>query len=432
MVPSKADLGPPAFCPAPSVLDDLELMRHAAVGRWVGKLVGQRFEPAPAPFQLHAPRDVATRAHEAGTLELTDAEGAHAATVTVDNIYDVDECTAGIAGTPHTFAESPPRPFAGLYRSPEDVVDIAGNNAVTVPVTGALTSQDVHDVQQAAAGRPVILLALTGHGTPDGLTAAGLVRATRAAAHLLSDAHVVAVPAAARAQHAANADFYEAVAKAWAPGELIQVSGQGELPQAVADVVNRERPRGLEQGVVIFLTGLSGSGKSTIAQHLQNRLLEAGERTISLLDGDRVRRHLSKGLGFSKEDRETNIDRIGWVAAEVAGHGGVAICSPIAPFDRTRKAARSMAAGNGAGFVLVHVSTPLAECERRDRKGLYAKARRGEIGEFTGISSPYEEPRDAELTIDTTGIDVDTAVTQILGLLHARGWVTGEPAGATT
>src|SRR5690625_3056612 len=170
MVPSKDDLGPPAFCPAPGVLDDLELMRHAAVGRWVGKLVGQRFEPAPAPFQLHAPRDVATRAHEAGTLELTDAEGAHAATVTVDNIYDVDECTAGIAGTPHTFAESPPRPFAGLYRSPEDVVDIAGNNAVTVPVTGALTSQDVHDVQQTAAGRPVILLALTGHGTPDGLT----------------------------------------------------------------------------------------------------------------------------------------------------------------------------------------------------------------------------------------------------------------------
>src|SRR5699024_8353966 len=173
MVPSKADLGPPAFCPAPVVLDDLELMRHAAVGR----LVGDRFEPAPAPFQLHAPRDVADQAREAGTLELTDAEGAHAAWVTVDDIYDVDESAAGIVGTPHTFAESPPRPSAGLYRSPEDLADTAGSNAVAVAVTGALTSQDIRDVQEAAAGRPVILLALTGHGTPEGLTAAGLVRA---------------------------------------------------------------------------------------------------------------------------------------------------------------------------------------------------------------------------------------------------------------
>src|SRR5699024_3463098 len=159
---------------------------------------------------------------------------------------------------------------------------------------------------------------------------------------------------------------------------------------------------------------------------------EAGERTISLLDGDRVRRHLSKGLGFSKEDRETNIDRIGWVAAEVAGHGGVAICSPIAPFDRTRKAARAMATGNGAGVDMVHVATPWAECERRDREGTYAKTRYGEIGECTGITSQYEDPRGAEVTIDTTGVDVDTAVTQILSVLHARGWLSGEPASATT
>lgn len=402
-------------------------MRHAVVGQ----LIGQRFEPAPAPFQLQAPRDVAARAQEAGTLELTDPEGAHAAWVTVDDVYDVDESAAGIIGTPHTFADSPPRPFAGLYVSPKQLADIAGGNAVTVPVTGALTDGDIEDIQKTAAGRPIILLAFTGHGTPDGLTAAGLVRATLAAAHLLTDTHVVAVPAAARAQEAANGDFYAAVAEAWAPAEVMRVDGDGTLPAAVARVVDHERPRGLEQGVVVFLTGLSGSGKSTIAQRLQNRLLESGERTVSLLDGDRVRRHLSKGLGFSNEDRETNIDRIGWVAAEIAAHGGLAICSPIAPFDRTRKTARTMAEDNGAAFVLVHVSTPLAECERRDRKGLYAKARRGEIGEFTGISSPYEEPDDAELTIDTTGIDVDTGVDHILDLLQSRGWITGEPPGAT-
>ena len=123
-----------------------------------------------------------------------------------------------------------------------------------------------------------------------------------------------------------------------------------------------------------------------------DRLLEQGERTVTSLDGDVVRRNLSAGLTFSKEDRETNIRRIGWVAAEIARHGGVAIVSPIAPFDETRQQVRAMVDEAGGAFFLVHVATPLEECERRDRKGLYAKARAGEIPEFTGISSPYEEP----------------------------------------
>ena len=121
-------------------------------------------------------------------------------------------------------------------------------------------------------------------------------------------------------------------------------------------------------------------------------LLERGERTVTSLDGDVVRRNLSAGLTFSREDRETNIRRIGWVAAEISRHGGVAVCSPIAPFDATRQDVRAMTDAAGGAFFLVHVATPLEECERRDRKGLYAKARRGEIPDFTGISSPYEEP----------------------------------------
>ena len=124
---------------------------------------------------------------------------------------------------------------------------------------------------------------------------------------------------------------------------------------------------------------------------------------MTSLDGDVVRRNLSAGLTFSKEDRETNIRRIGWVAAEIARHGGVAVCSPIAPFDETRQQVRAMVDDAGGAFFLVHVATPLEECERRDRKGLYAKARRGEIPEFTGISSPYEEPQDADVRVDTTG-----------------------------
>ncbi len=165
----------------------------------------------------------------------------------------------------------------------------------------------------------------------------------------------------------------------------------------IAAIVDFDQPPSGERGLVLFFTGLSGSGKSTVAQAVIDTLLEAGERTVTSLDGDVVRRNLSAGLTFSKEDRETNIRRIGWVAAEISRHGGVAVCSPIAPFDSTRKQVRAMVDEAGGEFVLVHIATPLEECERRDRKGLYAKARRGEIPEFTGISSPYEEPEDALL-----------------------------------
>lgn len=166
-------------------------------------------------------------------------------------------------------------------------------------------------------------------------------------------------------------------------------------------------------GLVVFFTGLSGSGKSTLARALMDTLLEGGRRVTSL-DGDVVRRHLSAGLTFSKEDRETNIRRIGWVAAEIARHGGIAVCSPIAPFDATRQDVRRYVEGAGGTFFLVHVATPLAECERRDRKGLYAKARAGEIPEFTGISSPYEEPGDADVVVDTTGRSIEDALGDVL------------------
>ena len=165
---------------------------------------------------------------------------------------------------------------------------------------------------------------------------------------------------------------------------------------------------------MVFFTGLSGSGKSTIARALHDQIIEDGRRTVTSLDGDVVRRNLSAGLTFSKADRETNIRRIGWVAAEIARHRGIAICSPIAPFDETRKQVRQMVEDAGGDFVLVHVATPLEECERRDRKGLYAKARAGEIPEFTGISSPYEEPEDAAVRIDTTGRTVSDCLDEVL------------------
>jgi len=176
----------------------------------------------------------------------------------------------------------------------------------------------------------------------------------------------------------------------------------------------------------IFFTGLSGSGKSTVARALHDVLLERGTRTVTLLDGDVVRRHLSAGLGFSRADRETNIRRIGFVAAEIGRHGGVAICSPIAPFDQTRREVRQMVDDAGGGFVLVHIATPLAECERRDRKGLYARARAGQIPDFTGISSPYETPHDADLRVDTTGRSVEDVLGDVLETLRTEGWLPGE------
>ena len=184
------------------------------------------------------------------------------------------------------------------------------------------------------------------------------------------------------------------------------------------DVATADQPAGA--GRVVFFTGLSGSGKSTLARALVERL--AGRHTVTLLDGDVVRTHLSKGLGFSREDRDTNIRRIGWVAAEVAKHGGLAVCAPIAPYDDTRRWVRATvesAAGPGS-FLLVWVSTPIDVCESRDVKGLYAKARAGELTGFTGIDDPYEAPMDAAVVVDTSEVDIDSALDRIEAALLRR------------
>jgi sulfate adenylyltransferase len=194
-------------------------------------------------------------------------------------------------------------------------------------------------------------------------------------------------------------------------------------PPAVARELARVRPPRRHRGLVVFFTGLSGSGKSTIARGVADVLRETGDRTVTLLDGDVVRRELSAGLGFSKADRDLNVRRIGWVAAEVARHRGVALCCPIAPYAAARATARAMAATAGAGFVLVYVSTPLAVCERRDRKGLYARARAGQLTGMTGIDDPYEEPTDADLVLDTSTVSIEDGVSSVLNYLTENGWV---------
>jgi sulfate adenylyltransferase len=193
----------------------------------------------------------------------------------------------------------------------------------------------------------------------------------------------------------------------------------------VADQLRRRHPPRERQGLTIFFTGLSGAGKSTIANALLVKLLELGSRPVTLLDGDLLRKHLSSELGFSKEHRDLHIRRIGFVASEITRHGGIAVCAPIAPYDATRKDVRRMVEEAG-GFLLVHVSTPLDVCEERDRKGLYALARAGKIDRFTGISDPYEEPDDADLVIETTEQSPQQAAQAILDELSRRGYLASE------
>lgn len=199
------------------------------------------------------------------------------------------------------------------------------------------------------------------------------------------------------------------------------IPGWFTYPEVVQEL-RRSFPPRHKQGVTIFFTGLSGSGKSTIANVLLTKFLEMGGRPVTILDGDLVRKHLSSELGFSKEHRDINIRRIGYVASEITKNGGIAICAPIAPYDATRKAVRQMIEPHG-GFILVHVSTSVEVCEQRDRKGLYAKARAGILKEFTGISDPYEVPENAEVVINTGELSPEEAAQTIILHLEREGFI---------
>ena len=193
------------------------------------------------------------------------------------------------------------------------------------------------------------------------------------------------------------------------------------FPEVLEEIL-KAYPPPQRQGLTIFLTGLSGAGKSTIAKVLYSRFLERGERPVTLLDGDIVRHNLSSELSFSKEHRDVNVRRIGFVASEITKNRGVAICAPIAPYAKTRKEIRETIEAYG-GFIEVHVATPIETCEKRDRKGMYAKARAGMIKGFTGVDDPYESPESPEVRIDTTSLTPDEAAQEILLLLGQKGYI---------
>ncbi|MET0998149.1 MAG: adenylyl-sulfate kinase [Marmoricola sp.] len=407
----------PQYCPTPRELDDLELLLSGALAPLTAF-----HDPSDPGVTLALPPEVA----DAPEVDLVDPEGLPLARYVLGGRAASE---ASDQSRPrHLIALSTPAygPFRRLHLTPAQVHEqYAG--ALTVPVAAPLTVDDLELITRTANGRAVVLLALNGTGTPQHVSPVGLVRATLAAADLLggraaseaSDqprptAHVVAAPLPSHGDPDLDHALGQQVTANYATGDVLAVTGEGEWPDEIAAIVDQDQPSDDERGFVVFFTGLSGSGKSTLARALHDQILEDGRRTVTSLDGDVVRRNLSAGLTFSKADRETNIRRIGWVAAEIARHRGIALCSPIAPFDETRKQVRQMVEDAGGEFVLVHVATPLEECERRDRKGLYAKAHAGEIPEFTGISSPYEEPEDAAVRIDTTGRTIEDALEDLM------------------
>ena len=394
-----------------------------------------------------------------------------------------EEVRAELAGAGHVLAYVTRRPlnkrhigqlrhYAGQLGARLLVLPLACGPADVVTRPEALVRAVLAAGRHLPAGTLVVPVPLAPRGAglpPDaGLRILGIVAAAYGATHLLADvADVAAVPAGLPAGQkngtltlpgvpipviSAGEWAYDPRSEVWRPLALIETGAeQGELsdselgalldsgadvptwftPPSVARELRRARPPRSERGLAVFFTGLSGSGKSTIARGLAEALTERGDRTVSLLDGDHVRQLLSAGLTFSRADRDLNIARIGFVAAEVARHGGIAICAPIAPYAQARAAARQMVTEAG-DFLLVYVSTPVDVCAARDRKGLYAKARAGLITGFTGVTDPYEEPRDADLVLDTSVMTRQDAVDAVLGLLTTGGWLAaspGEPDG---
>ena len=356
------------------------------------------------------------------------------------------------------------RHYAGQLNARLLILPLVCGPAEIVTRPEALVRAVLAGRQHLPAGTLVVPVPLAprGAGRAEDLRAEGVVAAAYGATHLLADSSdVTGEPAGTRNGTltlpgvpipviSAGEWAYDPRSEVWRPLALIEPGAeQGELtaselgalldsgaevpawlaPPDVARELRRARPPRAERGLAIFLTGLSGSGKSTIARGLAEALTERGDRTVSLLDGDHVRRLLSAGLTFSRADRDLNIARIGYVAAEVARHGGIAICAPIAPYAEARAAARRMVTEVG-DFLLVYVSTPVDVCAARDRKGLYAKARAGLITGFTGVSDPYEEPRDADLVLDTSVMTRQEAVDAVLKLLTAGGWLARQDENA--
>jgi sulfate adenylyltransferase len=380
---------------------------------------------------IRVDEEIQEAAERVGWLILRDVEGVPAAALAVNPSGEPGIVAGKLVGT-----GSDAQTFADLRRPPTSVrldkpIVVVGHDPLDRSTLDAV----------AEHSNPLLFIVLDGPRREPGPGLADVVAAVKtSAATLRKRGRIVEVLVLPGPQYGDERDTALAGDIGWACGAaqvirsrtkhrrsiLKALDGPGPVPDGMPaeswSAWRRWRPPPEHRGVAILFTGLSGSGKSTVASAVASAIVEDGRRTVTLLDGDVVRRLLSSGLGFTQADRDMNVLRIGFVATEIVRHGGIAICAPIAPFAETRKKVREMVSAHG-DFVLVHMATPLAECERRDRKGLYARARSGELPEFTGVSSPYEPPNDADVMLDTSTMPIQAAAGAVLEHLRHGGWI---------
>jgi sulfate adenylyltransferase len=394
---------PPTLALGGAPLDALELVLSGLVAPIDGFCLPAQ-KPSGWPFEslLEIPDTVAAAAASVGRLILTDPDGTPLASSNITAVAPSRPGYTHVAGTLTALrpAEHPPA----------REIRLAADEPLPRAVAIFSGTPDPADVARAitwSSGRPLLFLAVswnTGHAD---YRISAAINTLRRCSEFVPGATVRFL---ALAPLNPTIDMATILAHVLAMRDVVGVLDFSRRASD-AGAWAAERP-----GCVVLLTGLSGSGKSTIARALSERLTMEGVHRTVLLDGDDVRRALSPDLGFSMSDRDENIRRIGWVAAKIASVGGIAICAPIAPFERTRREVQAMASASGR-FILVHVATPLEVCEQRDRKGLYARARAGDLTEFTGIDSPYETPADPDLVIDTSSGSTEQHVGSILRLL---------------
>ncbi|MDJ0356129.1 adenylyl-sulfate kinase [Paenarthrobacter sp. PH39-S1] len=400
-------------------LDELELLLGGLFAPAHGYcLPGQAPPSWPDNFTLAVPVGLGETARIQGALVLSDPDGTPLARLTISDSTHLSATVMNLAGelVPLRPAEHPP---ARGLRLTQPLPKPAGRRTLLAAFSGQPRAAQM--AMTAATARreeaDIWFVAVCGPQPHGRYTVTGLMTTLEQCAAQLPDSSVglVIMPTSVDAMDRHDRLLRGHVLANLGADVLLDFTELAETP----DRVPAQQAGVPGMGAVVFLTGLSGSGKSTIARALAGHLQHSDRRPVTLLDGDDVRRLLSSGLGFSKEDREINIRRVGWVASLIARSGGIAVCAPIAPFDATRQEVRAMAADAGT-FLLVHVSTPLQVCEQRDRKGLYARARAGNLPDFTGIDSPYEIPEDADVVIDTWCTGVQEAAEQIVDALALR------------
>ena len=433
----------PRLQPADAVVADLLLCLRGVTLPWCelgGTLDQHRNTQLPDHVRVRVAPAMAEQIRTRGRLVITDRESSPIGCI-VDAQVERSGPDTWVLGRPEPCRSSPtllePGVRSASTRSP-------GPDRLVLVCQRPLMKTEIRAMRsEIGSGVDVLVIVPDAGPTPDHLPHQVLSRCLR---REVSDLPTASMPiawrepdsdlalahAAAKAMGASRIQVLSTQDSGWPPLIAdLQRNGDSPMRERVpGDVwaeLTRWRPPRPQRGLVVFFTGLSGSGKSTLARMLVEHLEDVSDRTVSLLDGDDVRRLLSSGLGFDRASRDLNIERIGFVASEIARSGGIAVCAPIAPYAVGRAAVRTRVAAVG-DLVLVHIATPLEECERRDVKGLYAQARAGLISEFTGVSDPYEMPTDADLTIDTAQHTPKESVALVLSHLRDGGWLDATTA----